>query len=262
MAENHDAARRFVLLTGAAGRIGTAFRAHAGERYRFRLADRVTTGLDDTPGSGHEIVRLDVADADGCRAACRAIDTVIHLAADPSPAADFDASLLENNIRGTYNIFRAAHEQGCRRVIFASSVQAMLAYPPDMQRSEWSAVRPLNMYGASKCFGEAVASCFAFGAGLSSIVVRIGAYDAEWLRRGPTAADLSAYVSHRDLNQLLTRCVDIDAVQFAIVHGLSNNRFKRLDLTGTRELLGYAPEDDGFALYGEGLLAPPDPPSR
>lgn len=36
---------------------------------------------------------------------------------------------------------------------------------------------------------------------------------------------------------------------FAIVRGISNNRFKRLDLTTTRELLGYAPQDDAFDIF-------------
>ena len=42
--------RRFILLTGAAGRIGTAFRQAHGERYRFRLADLRSEGLAETPG--------------------------------------------------------------------------------------------------------------------------------------------------------------------------------------------------------------------
>jgi hypothetical protein len=32
-------------------------------------------------------------------------------------------------------------------------------------------------------------------------------------------------------------------IRFAIVNGLSDNRFNRLDITSGRELLGYAPED-------------------
>ncbi|NBB94708.1 MAG: hypothetical protein GVY16_03110 [Planctomycetes bacterium] len=31
---------------------------------------------------------------------------------------------------------------------------------------------------------------------------------------------------------------------FAIVHGLSNNRFNRMSIVESRELLGYAPQDD------------------
>lgn len=244
--------RRHVLLTGAAGRIGSNFRAHAGDRYRFRLADRDTAALADAEADGHEVRALDVADPAACRDACDGIDTVVHLAADPSPEADFYGSLLDNNIKGTYNVFRAAKDQGCRRVVFASSVHAVIGYPPDVQAHPESPVRPVNMYGVSKCFGEAVAACFAAD-GLSSIAIRIGAYDADWLRADPTAETMSGYVSHRDLNQLLVRCVEAEGIRFAIVHGLSDNRFKRLDLSSTRELLGYAPEDDAFRLFDAGL---------
>ena len=139
--------RRRILLTGAAGRIGSAFRAHATDRYRFRLADRETTALAGAEGQGHEVIALDVADLDACREACRGIDTVVHLAADPSPEADFYGSLLDNNVKGTYNVFRAAKDQGCRRVVFASRVHAVIGYPPDVQARPDDPVRPTNMYG-------------------------------------------------------------------------------------------------------------------
>ncbi|CAA9578348.1 MAG: UDP-glucose 4-epimerase [uncultured Thermomicrobiales bacterium] len=251
MAQDVSSARA-VLLTGAAGRIGGNFFEHAKERYRFRLAHRDAAKLAAAAGEEHEAISLDVADPDACRAACDGIDTVVHLAADPSPEADFYGSLLDNNIKGTYNVFRAAADAGCRRIVYASSVHAVFAYPLDVQAKTDSPVRPANMYGVSKCFGEALAACFA-NDGLSSIAVRIGAYEAPWVHENPTAEAMAMYVSHRDLNQLLTRCVDADDVPFAIVHGVSDNRFKRLDLTSTRELLGYAPEDDGFALFGAGL---------
>ena len=251
MAERADD-RRSVLLTGAAGRIGSAFFAHAAERYRFRLADRDAAKLTPDPSRGHETLALDVADPAACRDACRGIDTVVHLAADPSPEADFYGSLLDYNIKGTYNIFRAAADAGCRRVVFASSIHAVLGYGRDVQTRPESPVRPVNMYGVSKCFGEAVAACFA-AAGLSSIAIRIGAYEADWIKQNPTAEAMSGFLSARDLNQLLVRCIEAEHVGFAIVHGLSDNRFKRLDITSTRELLGYAPEDDAFALFGAGL---------
>src|SRR5215212_12118504 len=165
--------RRFILLTGAAGRIGTAFRRVHGERYRFRLADLNTEPLADSPGVDHEIVHLDVADADACREACADIDTVIHLAADPSPDADWETSLLPNNIRGTVNIFQAAYEARCRRVVFASSVHAIVGYPPGETLADNAPPRPVNLYGASKVFGEAVASRFS-AQGLSGIAIRIG----------------------------------------------------------------------------------------
>ena len=245
-------AKRQVLVTGAAGRIGSAFSRHAADCYRLRLTDRSVDGLQEGPSRGHEAVAADIVDPEACRALCRGVDTVVHLAADPSPEANFYGSLLENNITGTYNVFRAAADAGCRRVVFASSIHAVVGHPPEQTVAPDAPVRPMNMYGVSKCFGEAVAACFAHAEGLSSIAIRIGAYEAPWVRASPTPDWLRAYVSVRDMNQLLVRAIETPDIGFAIVHGISNNRTKRLDLTETRALLGYEPQDDGFALYGQG----------
>src|SRR3954452_6235678 len=113
-----------VLISGAAGRIGTAFVAEYGHRYRFRLADKPGAVMD-APGP-HEVIAFDIADLRAFRAACDGIDLVVHLAADPSPEADFYGSLLNNNILGAFNAFRAAKDAGCRRLIFASSVHAVM----------------------------------------------------------------------------------------------------------------------------------------
>ena len=51
----------------------------------------------------------------------------------------------------------------------------------------------------------------------------------------------------------LVRCVEAADVQFAIVHGISDNRFKRLDITSTRDRLEYAPQDDAFDIFGDHL---------
>jgi uronate dehydrogenase len=249
-----------ILLTGAAGGIGSAFFCSTAEHYTFRLADMNTTSFAKITPEKHEVIALDVTDLDACQQACRDIDMVIHLAATTNPEADFYQLLLQNNIQGTYNIFRAAKDQGCQRVIFASSAQVVAGYPDDVQAHPESPLRPMNMYGVCKCFGEAVASYFAYAEGLSSIAVRIGSYDvngdaSNWLRQVPNVRHLSGYVSEWDMNQLLIRCIETPDVQFAIVHGISNNRFKRLDITSTRTLLGYAPQDDAFDIFQADLQA-------
>ncbi len=241
--------QRLVLLTGAAGRIGSAFFTAHGADYRFRLADRSADGLAALSSTGHEVVLLDMADAEACALACAGVDTVIHLAADPSPEADWESSLLANNIQGVVNVFRAASGAGCRRVIFASSVHAVGGYPPVTPIADNAPPRPTNLYGASKAFGEAVAATYA-ASGLSGIAIRIGAYDAPWFyaERDPRAA--SAYISARDMNQLLRLCIETPDIDYAVVGGISDNRHKRFDLVQTRALLGYAPQDDGFAVLG------------
>jgi nucleoside-diphosphate-sugar epimerase len=248
-----------VLVTGAAGAIGSAFCSAVRERYRLRLADRVEIVPSWAAVGGHETVFFDIGDLDACRRACQGMDTVVHLAADANPEADFYGSLLHNNVVGTYNVFRAAKDRRCWRVIFASSAWVYGGYPDGACLSPDAPVRPVNMYGVSKCFGESVAANFAYAEQLSSIVVRIGAYDSgapdSWLRRTPPdLRTLSTYVSARDLHDLLIRCIEAPAVRFGIVHGVSNNRTQRLDLDETRRLVSYTPQDDGFARLGDGSL--------
>jgi nucleoside-diphosphate-sugar epimerase len=220
------------------------------------LADRSAEGLESLPHAGHEILTLDVAEAEACAAACEGVDIVIHLAADPSPEADWESSLLANNVQGVVNVLRAASEAGCRRVVFASSVHAVGGYPPETSIADNAPPRPTNLYGASKAFGESVAATYA-ATGLSGIAIRIGAYDAPWFHAEGDARAASAYISVRDMNQLLVRCIKTPDIDYAVVAGISDNRHKRFDLVLTRALLGYAPHDDGFAVLG--LTGDPSP---
>ena len=241
---------RTVLITGAAGRIGTAFVKHLdaleGERYDLRLAD-----LEKLDQRG---IKLDVTDLSACREACKGMGTVVHLAGVASPDALFEA-ILPVNVSGTYNVFRAASDAGVRRVVFASSAQTIEGYPLDVQVRTDMPVRPKNLYGVSKAFGEALAAYFAYQEGLEAVAVRIGAfeYPDQWNRMG--SRDLSAWASPEDLCALLVRCVEADLGEepFAIAHGISNNRFKRLDLTDTRARLGYTPKADAFSMWNVGL---------
>ena len=242
---------RRVLITGAGGRIGTNFRREYGDRYALRLAERDAARLTDT--GDHETMVFDIADLDACRAACAGIDTVLHLAADPSPRADFYGSLLDNNIKGTFNIFRAAKDADCARVIFASSINAVSGYPQDVQITPAMPTRPPNLYGVSKAFGESIASYFADSEGLSAICVRIGYYDAGNPNAPVTTQRISTYTSPRDLNALFILAIEAGEIPFAIVHGVSANRYQRLDLSATRALLGYAPRDDAFKIFGINL---------
>jgi uronate dehydrogenase len=237
--------RSRVLITGAAGRIGVALSRHLHGTYDLRLADINTAGLapefDDR-------VALDIRSFEACLMACEGMDSVVHLASDPSPSASFNDSVLPVGIEGTYNVFEAACRQGCKRVVFASSAQAVEGYPLDMQVQESSAPRPKNLYGVGKAFGEALASYYASERGLITVAVRI-ANLAEF-RSGEvhSARDVAAFISERDLNQLLRRCLDSPLVGFSVVHGVSDNTYKRLGIAATRTLLGYTPEDNAFGI--------------
>ncbi len=245
--------KRKVLITGAAGRIGTFLRKAWDGRY-----DIVLTDAREIPDPGDaRVITGDIRDPDAMVHACTNVDTVVHLAANANPRADFDTQVLPMNIIGVHNIYRAAAECGVRRVIFASSIHAVGAYPPDVQVKWDMPVRPCCDYGASKCYGEALGAYFSDSNGLSVIAIRIGAvhsHDGEYLHHDDRILDIG--VSEDDLTQLIGRCVDApDSIRFAIVNGISNNRFKRLDISHTRDLLGYEPADDA----AEGLPDIPIP---
>ena len=209
-----------VLITGAAGRVASILRQHWGDRYRLRLADvRPVEDLD----LHEEYVELDITDLEAFTTACEGIDTVLHLAADPSPQADFYQSLLSLNIIGGYNGFEAARRAGCQRIVFASSINAVLGYQGTEAVSWDVPVFPQNVYGATKCFGEALGRVCADQHGLSCISVRLGSprFDqgGDWDPEEP-----SHRISPRDTAQLFARCVDVEEVEVAIVPGISRHK--------------------------------------
>lgn len=54
-----------------------------------------------------------------------------------------------------------------------------------------------------------------------------------------------------DLCSLMVNCMEAKLKEpFVIAHGISDNRFKRLDLTETRQALGYSPQANAFESWG------------
>ena len=238
-----------ILITGALGRIGSAL---------VKYIDALETGYDlrlaDLEVEDERGVQVNVTDLASCRLACEAVDAVIHLAAVASPDASFE-EILPTNIVGTYNIFQAASEAGVRRIVYASSAHVVAGYPLDVQVRTDMPVRPRNLYGVSKAYGEALAAYFAYQKNIEAIAVRIGAfgYQHDWVQM--SADDLGAWAEPKDLCALFIRCIEAEMAEgpFMIAHGISDNRFKRLDLSDTRGLLGYEPKADAFEAWDIGL---------
>ena len=147
--------RRRVLVTGAAGRIGSSFAEHSHDRYDLRLTDRSFAERGMGLGSCGELLEGELHDLAFLKRACEGIDTVVHLAGSPEPASAWH-ELLETNIVGTYQTCVAARAAGCRRVVFASSIHAVAAYPPDVQVKTSEPSNPGDLYGVTKCFGESL----------------------------------------------------------------------------------------------------------
>ena len=247
--------RQRILITGAAGRIGSRLAQHWCEHHDLVLTD-IRASAIATPVP---ILNIDLSDAGAARPLFDNIDTVIHLAADPRPNANWE-SLLPNNIVATHNVLESAADASCQRVILASSLNAVAGYAADVQVTTTMPVAPANLYGAAKAFGEAMGRYYADQRNLSVLCVRLGAVvDVDDARLVPDHPLLDSMLTMADLLELYDACLCVDDVGFGIFHGISDNRFKRLDLSDTRSVLNYAPRDDAFVLTG---MVGPDRPDH
>ena len=236
---------RRVLLTGAAGRIGSFFHDAYTDAYDFSLTDIV----EPAETKGAPFKQADLSDFDAVRPLCDGIDTVVHLGADPSMDAPWE-SLLPNNVVATYNVFESARQAGCRRVVYASSINAVLGYPRDQQVHTSQPVYPINLYGATKCWGEALARYYSAAHGLSCLCLRFGAVqdrNSEWIHWDHEYVEIIQTLE--DNASLIAAAVEAGAdVKFGNFHGISDNRYKRLDMTDTKAILNYTPQDDAFKM--------------
>jgi nucleoside-diphosphate-sugar epimerase len=144
---------RCVVITGAVGGIGSVIVEQLGTRWRIRATD---------VHAGDGVQALDVTNLEHCVAVFSEADAVVHLAANPSPEADWEA-LRGANMEGSYAVAAAARECGVRRLVLASSLQVMSGDPETVQRRTDDAPWPANLSGATKVWAEALGSWVASG---------------------------------------------------------------------------------------------------
>lgn len=233
--------KRKILITGAAGRIGTVLRHGLRERYDLRLLYHNTVHPAEP---GEEVHVSSITDMDKILAATEGIHTVVHMAGDPNGSSSFE-DILEANIRGVYTVYEASKQNGVHRVIFASTNHVIGYYEKNglYTTTEMNA-RPDSFYGASKAYGEDLGRYYSDAFGLSVICLRIGSFQPpEKVINRSIDRILSSWLSHRDTVQLVWRSIESD-VQFGIYFGISGNTRAYWDLSNAREELGYDPEDN------------------
>jgi uronate dehydrogenase len=235
---------KHVLITGAAGQIGVALRRGLRGSYPLiRLADIAPLG---TAEAGEEVFQTDIRDAAAVQKAMAGIDCVVHLAGR-STEGDWD-TVLALNIEGCFNVFEAARRAGVKRVIFASSNHAIGFHRRERFLDNKVEMRPDSRYGVSKVFGEALGRLYADKHNMSVACLRIGTFRTP--DRPIDARGLLTWISHRDMVQLVRRCIDHPDYHFIVAYGVSKNLRSRWDNTNVK-FLGYAPQDDSEQFAAE-----------
>lgn len=236
-----------VLITGAAGRIGTVLAAGLAGRYRLRLTDRVDPA-SVPPNAVFE--PGDIGDDAAVASLCRDVDAVIHLAGHPSSSDWEEVGRL--NIDGSRRVFEAAARAGARRIVFASSIHVAGFLPADTPFTDDVAPLPDGPYGVSKAAGEMLLRYVCARFGISGVALRICSFEPA----PECARHLRTWISPGDMVRLAAAALDAPLDGFNATWGLSNNARAPIE-RGMWARLGYEPLDDAeayvAALLGAGV---------
>jgi nucleoside-diphosphate-sugar epimerase len=257
---------RKILITGMSGVIGGLMRSALAPRYEIR-------GLNRGKMEGVECIQADVADLAAIRPAFEGIDTVVHLAAYAHMDDELNAH-LQTNVIGAFNVYQASRDAGVKRVVFGSSGATQFYYEKEepinaMVEARWadvpeprplvthlSPVRPATLYGVSKVWGENLGRYYSDAFGISVLCIRIGRVTPE--DKPLDARHAAVYCSHRDIIQMIERCIEApDSVRYDIFYAVSNNRGRFRDIAHAKEVIGYEPLDGVADWPLPGAIEPP-----
>jgi len=291
-----DGARRRVLVTGATGYVASQLLPTFRERYDLRLIDVRDTDRDGNVVPGAQIVDLLGGPDEVIRPLFTGCDAVVHLAyhrgsvATGPSGAGRDYEDERPNVDMANRVLRLALQENVRRVVIASSNHAADWYEHlihvgkmDMVDPDRTPPRSDNFYGWAKLAYEALGFMYAsggLGRPVENVQVRIGAprpIRAEtFFPNGPAAdgdavgykRDLGAYISPRDLTQLVVNSIETPSIQdehgipFQIFYGISGNARAFWSIANAREVIGYAPADDAELSFADEIRRYLVEPSR
>ena len=240
--------RKKLLITGAAGLVGSALRRYLHDRYAFRLLFHNTIPDDLDPKD--EIVVSDVSNFEAMVEAGAGVDVIVHLGIATArrgfPRSRYNQMIIETNVRGTYNVFESARINGVPKVVFASSnavtglyEQEGLLSTPDLPP------RPRDFYGVSKVFGEALGRHYHDLYGLSVFCIRICNFPNTDEVKTKFEPDMNRWLSARDMAELTACCIEAPHPRFGVFYGVSQGAEKKWDIANAKELVGWEPQDSG-----------------
>ena len=240
-----------ILITGAAGDVGSHLRRELAGKYNLLLSDIKPIKV---LAPGEKFAIGDVANLADMLRITKSVDAIMHLGGF-SVEGPWQM-ILRANIIGCYNLFEAARRNGVKRVLFASSNHATGFYKRDEKIDHRVYPKPDSRYGVSKAFGEQIGSLYADKYGMEVFCMRIGNVTVA----PPDKRRLSNWISPRDFARLVSVGIDNPNISFEIVYGVSGNKRSWYDNSNAHRL-GYQPQDDAERYAAEVLAKekPGDP---
>ncbi len=198
-----------VLITGGSGHIGSFTTAHLmAQGHSVRVVDRNPAGELPPDAAerirGAEYAQVDITDFAALHPLFEGMDAVVHLAAIPSPIPGKDAEIFGINVGGTFNVYQAAADLGVKRVVSASSINALgnnygirnidvHYFPIDEDHPGYTT----DVYSYSKQILEETAAYFWRRNGISGVCMRFPfVFNPEWFARRPWGGDREMFHAH------------------------------------------------------------------
>ena len=238
-----------VLITGAGGFIAPFVRRDLCRSHKLRLLD-----MADVKEPEGEVFKGSVTDYAFLDHAMRSVDAVVHMARAPRTQSDHYKDLetsFDVNVKGTFNVCRAAIENKVRRLVYTSTHAIWLHNPGyEVPPSQGGLITtedveptpgPQYPYAITKYLGEKVVEVFA-KAGLPSIILRLGQVTATWPDRRITERNL-VHVS--DVSQAVSLALEKEVVRFDVFNIFGSFKDANYPIEKARRILGYSPR------YGE-----------
>jgi len=168
-----------VLVTGGTGNVGTATVEHlVAQGWDVRAIGR----RQDIEMARAEYHVCDITCYDDLREQMQGCQAVVHLAAIPGPGRSPGHEVFRVNVAGTMNVFEAAHAEGIRRVVQASSINAFGCFynvddlvPQYLPIDEDHPPRTSDPYSFSKQLVEEIGAYYWRRERMSSVALRLPA---------------------------------------------------------------------------------------
>ncbi|HNT74722.1 MAG TPA: NAD(P)-dependent oxidoreductase [Anaerolineae bacterium] len=198
-----------VLITGGSGHIGSFTTAHLlAQGHSVRVVDR-NPASELPPDAaerigGAEYAQVDITDFAALRAQVEGMDAIVHLAAIPHPIPGKDAEIFGINVGGTFNVYQAAADLGVKRVVSASSINALgnnygirnidvHYFPIDEDHPGYTT----DVYSYSKQILEETAAYFWRRNGISGACLRFPfVFNPEWFAQRRWGGDRDMFRQH------------------------------------------------------------------
>jgi len=162
-------AKNKILITGGAGFIGSHLVDHFMKKgNKVIVFDNLSSGKKEFIENHLEnpdftLIEGDLLDQDVIEEACKGIDLVCHVAANPDVrlGASDTRVHLDQNILATYNLLEAMRKNHIKKIAFTSTStvygEASIIPTPE----DYGPLTPISLYGASKLACEALITSYS-----------------------------------------------------------------------------------------------------